>query len=991
MCRCGLRYKTVYDRKINECRMAICEKNNTLCIFLILIVITVMPSRLYPQGFRDCRSARPVCTTVIESGFQEAGSGLINESGISDCLQSEKNSYWLILHTGSDGDLGFLLTPNNPPDTIYDYDWAVYNITGYDCSDLKDKWHQLEVSCNFSDGANDPVNNGKTGPTGQTNQVMGGKDDSPFNAKIKVLKDETYMIFINTWLSNPTAGFTVDFSYSSPGVIQDNTPPVMKEVNAGCGSNEIKVSFSEYLNCSTVRPEDFEITGGMKQYNITAVESNFCGSIRDYDREFTLKTDEIIDPGNYQLVLKSPVEDYCGNAAVVPQQLGFSIEPLDVTLEADNTTVCSGSPVNLNVVSTGSPPFKYEWNPDTSLSCSNCPNPSAIVSERTTFHVTVTDDNNCTGEAEINIDTRPSPKIVVIKGDTSICGNNGGTAHIEIERPVGYQYTFTWDPATGLSNPNVLNPDCSPVQSTSYTFTLTNKDNGCSSSKVINIRLGKNIYPEITENGSSGNVELCTGETKTLDAGDSFNGEVYRHYQWFKDDNLLEGDTSRYLEVSSEGLYDVFVTSEAGCTGEDRITVSEIPGPDFSLEYKNGVCVGEVATLRVTASAGADLSYLWQNTEGFLDPADVSNPRVKFDSEGTKEYPVAVTDNESGCTSYDTARINVTRGLGVSLGDDQKTCPGKPVSISVSVIGGTPEYNYTWEPNTNVIFPDLNDKSKVVLEPEETTDYKVTVSDANGCSGEDEVHIEVLKPQCELSVTNLTEDPRSRGKSLFVKFVSEKDLLDCDPDFVGLILEWDISIFNPMIFRAKGEVLTETLRNRIATTRKWSVSAKIPKELISKPGENLLEIRGDMMLGAVDSADVKIVKADWGGIKTENTFHKGYIKLTNLCYENGVRLLDYPNIFEVERIKPNPAVEMLEIKMKKTAGSALPEIKIYDMMGKSLNDSGYRILQQSVINSNDLYDDVSVKLDIAGLRNGLYRLVVNSGQQTGSALFVVAR
>jgi len=60
------------------------------------------------------------------------------------CVDEEVHSVWYIFTAQEDGQLGFLITPNNPTD---DYDWIVWDLTGKTCADLATD-PSLVVSCN---------------------------------------------------------------------------------------------------------------------------------------------------------------------------------------------------------------------------------------------------------------------------------------------------------------------------------------------------------------------------------------------------------------------------------------------------------------------------------------------------------------------------------------------------------------------------------------------------------------------------------------------------------------------------------------------------------------------------------------------------------------------------------------------------------------------------------------------------------------------------
>ena len=60
---------------------------------------------------------------------------------------------------------------------------------------------------------------------------------------------------------------------------------------------------------------------------------------------------------------------------------------------------------------------------------------------------------------------------------------------------------------------------------------------------------------------------ICTGTTTPLDAGAGFSS-----YLW------QDGSSSRYLSISSEGIYRVNVNDSLGCSGSDSILVKSCSG-----------------------------------------------------------------------------------------------------------------------------------------------------------------------------------------------------------------------------------------------------------------------------------------------------------------------------------------------------------------------------------------------------------------------------
>lgn len=70
-------------------------------------------------------------------------------------------------------------------------------------------------------------------------------------------------------------------------------------------------------------------------------------------------------------------------------------------------------------------------------------------------------------------------------------------------------------------------------------------------------------------------ITACSGETVVLDAG-----EGYINYLW------TSGENTRWLEVTKNGNYQVWVTDIHNCVGTDDINVYFFPKPS-SLSIKH--------------------------------------------------------------------------------------------------------------------------------------------------------------------------------------------------------------------------------------------------------------------------------------------------------------------------------------------------------------------------------------------------------------------
>jgi gliding motility-associated-like protein len=61
-----------------------------------------------------------------------------------------------------------------------------------------------------------------------------------------------------------------------------------------------------------------------------------------------------------------------------------------------------------SVVLTASGGNTFTWSPTNGLSCTTCPNPTATPAETTTYTVSVSDDQGCTGEASAIVSVESS-------------------------------------------------------------------------------------------------------------------------------------------------------------------------------------------------------------------------------------------------------------------------------------------------------------------------------------------------------------------------------------------------------------------------------------------------------------------------------------------------------------------------------------------------------------------------------------------------------
>ncbi|MBS1589463.1 MAG: PKD domain-containing protein, partial [Bacteroidetes bacterium] len=142
------------------------------------------------------------------------------------------------------------------------------------------------------------------------------------------------------------------------------------------------------------------------------------------------------------------------------------VNPLPV-LSVPNKSVCIGSSVLLQASGANT----YAWTPSTGLSCNNCANPTATISNTTTYSITGTSAAGCVSNTQMTITVNPLPVITANPNQTACNGT-------PVQLTASGGQTYVWSPSTGLSCTNCTSPTATPASTTTYT--VVGKDaNGC--------------------------------------------------------------------------------------------------------------------------------------------------------------------------------------------------------------------------------------------------------------------------------------------------------------------------------------------------------------------------------------------------------------------------------------------------------------------------------------------------------------------------------
>lgn len=564
---------------------------------------------------QDCLAAIPICQNVYSTTISYSGEGNYpNEinSG-SSCLGSgELNDVWYTFTVQQSGNLNFLITPNNSAD---DYDWAVYNLTNNNCSDIFTN-PGLEVSCNFSGTS------GTTGPNGGSSMNSQNAAGTPYNQVIPVIVGQTYVVNVSNFSSTQN-GYTIDFS-ASTAVIFDQIPPQILSVNnPGCGGNTLTVTFSENILCNTVQLADFSFNGPGGPYTVTSIVSAACAAGAQYDNTFTFTiSPSITGAGTYSADLVGPVTDLCGNICIYPASLPFVVGSFSFTTASTSAT-CSSSNGTASVNVTGSGPFSYSWTPNVSTT-NSASNLAAGI-----YTVTITDQSNgCTSTDTIHVNANVTLQVQT-SGDDTICPGQTATLNATVvggNNPIMY----TWS----NSLPNQASVQVTPAVTTTYTLNITDAQ-GCSAGPLLfTITVASPVGVTV-----AGTSPICVGGGSTLSANVT-GGYGNFTYLWMPG-NLTTSTVNVTPSVTT--TYSLTATDECGQTSSQNFTVvvQQVPVVTFTADTTFGCTPFRVQyTLDTTGFGNATL--LWDFGENGATSTSV-NPNYTYITGGCHDVSLTVT------------------------------------------------------------------------------------------------------------------------------------------------------------------------------------------------------------------------------------------------------------------------------------------------------------------------------------------------------------
>jgi len=429
---------------------------------------------------------------------------------------------------------------------------------------------------------------------------------------------------------------------------------------------------------------------------------------------------------------------------------------LPVVSAGSNQTICKGATVTLTP--TGG--VTYSWSNGVTQA-QNIVKPDVT----TIYIVTGTNANGCTASNSVTITVNALPNVDA-GIDKTICA--GGEATLEATGAS----TYSWQ--SGPSNPTYK---VTPNVSTVYVVTGTD-GNSCSASDNVTVHVN-----QLPTANAGADESICLNDEIILD-GDANGGAPSYNYEW---SGVL--GKSRTVKPLSSMVYTLKVIDAKGCVATDDKVVTVNPLPNVSAGANQTMCEGGSVTLSATGAS----TYAWNPSGGVVSPVVTTiytvtgtdakgcsasnsvivtvNPKpladagidkticaggevtltanggdtyqwldnspgqsIKVTPNITTIYTVVVT-GANGCSASDDVKVTVNPLPIADAGADKSICSGTSTSLNGGASSGQSPYTFNWDNN----LPLGQNPTTLVLVS--NTQYKLTVTDVNGCQATDVVNI----------------------------------------------------------------------------------------------------------------------------------------------------------------------------------------------------------------------------------------------------------
>ncbi len=329
----------------------------------------------------------------------------------------------------------------------------------------------------------------------------------------------------------------------------------------GCEDSLVKINYIK-----VVKKPQIQISG----------TTTFCGSTGVVLQGLLLSIDTSaifwkwkFHNGSVAQTQNSPTFQY-NNPGIYPVQLSvinssgctdtsdaqIIINPMPTTFSGNDTVICLNNILQLQA----SGADFYNWFPATNLSCSNCSNPIANLSNSTTYFVKGSSNQGCEKTDSINIIVKKPFSLSGLQNTAAVCSST------KLQLNVTGAERYQWHPPTGLNNASINNPLVTTTNNIIYKIIGYDDANCFKDSATININV--NATPSVN---AGVDKTLLLGQSLTL--APNFSTDVTT-WLWTPASNLsCSNCPNPVVTPVNNTTYKLTVTNVNGCTASDEVFI----------------------------------------------------------------------------------------------------------------------------------------------------------------------------------------------------------------------------------------------------------------------------------------------------------------------------------------------------------------------------------------------------------------------------------
>ncbi len=443
-------------------------------------------------------------------------------------------------------------------------------------------------------------------------------------------------------------------------------------------------------------------------------------------------------------------EGFYNVALIASDSLGFCYDTLiqqigvfDSQIEADfsyDVSSCTESGITLDVtdLSSGFNPnfpaatWDYLLTVDGNVLVSNQQNPTFNFDVdgqgSVLLCLVVTSTNGCTDQVcksfpvnEISIDINPA--------SDSICFGESTTLLLNMDLNT---FTYTFDPAVDNPSTSLVSPEVT----TTYSITVTDGLCEVTGQATVNVQQLPSLAFDFEAD--------CRTNTVVFD-NISTGGILF---MWDfgttpPSTSMLENPTFTF---PGPGIYTVTLSSKDGCdvSISQQVTVNSIS------ETLDDVTINCFQTsVELNPDNDGTLVYSW-SPGVFLNDSTIANPTATVTDD--TEFCVTITSpGLPNCPIFDCITVIIPDDFTVNAGADVTSCTLEEIKLTATVTGNT-NVTYVWTLDGDTIGTTM----MILVIPQETETYIVTVTDSLGCSKSDAVTINRPPPTFTVEASNDT-------------------------------------------------------------------------------------------------------------------------------------------------------------------------------------------------------------------------------------------